>query len=153
MKVNRSVLVNAAPDRAFRAFVDEIGRWWPLAEGFAFAGDRAKDMFLEGRRGGRLYERSPDGQEFHIGTVRVYEPPARVVFTWGESTEEWVGPTEVEVTFTAQGQVVDHECAGRGRPDPVHVRGPLSPGDESDRTGTAPAGGLVVRVRPRAVDG
>jgi uncharacterized protein YndB with AHSA1/START domain len=103
MKVTRSVTVRAAPERAFRAFTEEIGRWWPLAEGFAYAGDRAQDMFLEGREGGRVYERSRDGEEFHIGTVTVYDPPSRVVFTWGEATEEWDAPTEVEVRFTEDG--------------------------------------------------
>lgn len=114
MKVTRSVTVSAAPERAFRAFVDDIGKWWPLAEGFAFAGDRAQGMFLEGRQGGRLYERSRDGQEFHIGTVRVYEPPRRLVFTWGEATEEWEGPTEVEVRFSPEGRATRVDLEHRG---------------------------------------
>jgi uncharacterized protein YndB with AHSA1/START domain len=103
MKVNRTVSVAVPPERAFRAFTEEIGKWWPLADGFAFAGDRWQDMFLESREGGRLYERSRDGKEFHIGTVTVFDPPSRVVFTWGEATEEWDQPTEVEVRFTEDG--------------------------------------------------
>jgi uncharacterized protein YndB with AHSA1/START domain len=103
MKVTRSVTVSAPPERAFRAFTEEIGRWWPLADGFAFAGDRWQDMLMEGREGGRLYERSRDGRDFHIGTVKVYDPPSRLVFTWGEATEEWAAPTEVEVRFTEEG--------------------------------------------------
>jgi uncharacterized protein YndB with AHSA1/START domain len=103
MKVTRSVTVMASADRAFTAFTEEIGRWWPLAEGFAFAGDRAKDMFLEGREGGRVYELSRDGREFPIGTVTAYDPPNRVAFTWGEATDEWDTHTEVEVRFTEEG--------------------------------------------------
>lgn len=114
MKVNRAVTVNVPPDRAFRAFTEDIGKWWPLADGFAYAGDRWQDMFLEGREGGRVYERSRDGQEFHIGTVSVYEPPSRIVFTWGEATEEWDGPTEVEVRFTEQGDATRVELEHRG---------------------------------------
>jgi uncharacterized protein YndB with AHSA1/START domain len=114
MKVNRSVTVNASPEKAFRVFVEDIGTWWPLSEGFAFAGDKWKDMILEGREGGRLFERSRDGQEFHIGTVRVYDPPNRVVFSWGEDTEEWEGPTEVEVRFSPQGEVTRVELEHRG---------------------------------------
>jgi uncharacterized protein YndB with AHSA1/START domain len=102
MKVSRSVTVSAPPERAFRAFTEEIGAWWPLADGFAFAGDRWQDMEMEGREGGRVYERSRDGRDFHIGTVKVYDPPSRLVFSWGEATQEWAGPTEVEVRFTAQ---------------------------------------------------
>jgi uncharacterized protein YndB with AHSA1/START domain len=114
MNVIRSVTVNAPPERAFRAFTEEIGTWWPLADGFAFAGDRWQDMLMEGREGGRLYERSRDGQDFHIGTVKVYDPPSRVVFTWGEATEEWGGPTEVEVRFTAEGDATRVDLEHRG---------------------------------------
>jgi uncharacterized protein YndB with AHSA1/START domain len=103
MKVTRSVTVKANPETAFRAFTEEIGAWWPLADGFAFAGDRWQDMQMEGREGGRLYERSRDGRDFHIGTVKVYDPPSRLVFTWGEATDEWAAPTEVEVRFTDEG--------------------------------------------------
>ncbi len=100
MKVNRSISVRAPRERAFRVFTEEIGTWWPLADGFAYAGDRAQDMFIEGKEGGRVYERSRDGEEFHIGSVKVFDPPSRLVFTWGEATEEWDAPTEVEVRFT-----------------------------------------------------
>jgi uncharacterized protein YndB with AHSA1/START domain len=103
MRVVRSVTVRVAPERAFAAFWQEIGAWWPLGEGFAFAGERWQDMVIEGRQGGRVYERARDGEVFHIGSVRVYEPPSRIVFTWGEATEEWDAPTEVEVRFTSEG--------------------------------------------------
>jgi uncharacterized protein YndB with AHSA1/START domain len=114
MKVTRSVTVSAPPERAFRAFTEEIGAWWPLSDGFAFAGDRWQDMLMEGREGGRLYERSRDGRDFHIGTVKVYDPPSRLVFTWGEATEEWAGPTEVEVRFTAEGEATRVDLEHRG---------------------------------------
>jgi uncharacterized protein YndB with AHSA1/START domain len=102
MKVTRSVSVGVPPERAFAIFTEEIGKWWPLAEGMAFAGDRWQDMVIEGREGGRVYERARDGEIFHIGSVIVFEPPQRLVFTWGEATEEWAGSTEVEVRFTEE---------------------------------------------------
>jgi uncharacterized protein YndB with AHSA1/START domain len=114
MIVTRSVTVRVSRERAFTAFTEEIGTWWPLAEGFAFAGDRAQDMFLEGREGGRVFERSRDGKEFHIGTVKVFDPPSRVVFTWGEATEEWNAPTEVEVRFIEQGEATRVDLEHRG---------------------------------------
>jgi uncharacterized protein YndB with AHSA1/START domain len=103
MNVRRSVTVGVPPERAFAAFTEEIGRWWPLADGMAFAGDRWQDMVIEGREGGRVYERARDGEVFHIGSVRVFDPPSRIVFTWGEATQEWEAPTEVEVRFTSEG--------------------------------------------------
>jgi uncharacterized protein YndB with AHSA1/START domain len=102
MKVNRSVSVGVPPARAFAIFTEEIGTWWPLGEGYAFAGDRWQDMVIESREGGRVYERARDGEVFHIGSVTAYEPPSRIVFTWGEATQEWAAPTEVEVRFTEE---------------------------------------------------
>jgi uncharacterized protein YndB with AHSA1/START domain len=121
MKVNRSVSVGVPPARAFAIFTGEIGTWWPLGEGFAFAGDRWQDMVIEGREGGRVYERARDGEVFHIGSVTVYEPPERIVFTWGEATEEWAAPTEVEVRFTEEGDGtrvdLEHRAFERIGPD------------------------------------
>lgn len=114
MKVNRSVTVAVPPERAFAVFTQEIGRWWPLADGFAFAGDRWQDMVIEGREGGRVYELARDGEVFHIGSVRVYEPPTRIVFTWGEATEEWAASTEVEVRFTGEGAGTRVDLEHRG---------------------------------------
>jgi uncharacterized protein YndB with AHSA1/START domain len=95
MIVRQSVTVSAPAESAFRVFTEEIGQWWPLAQGFAFLGEKAKDMILEGRVGGRLLERGTDGTEHVIGEVRTYEPPTRVGFTWNDSD----GTTEVEVRF------------------------------------------------------
>lgn len=121
MKVNRSVSVGVSPERAFAVFTGEIGTWWPLGEGFAFAGDRWQDMVIEGRQGGGVYERARDGEVFHIGSVTVYEPPERIVFTWGEATEEWAAPTEVEVRFTEEGDGtrvdLEHRAFERIGPD------------------------------------
>ena len=114
MKVTKSITVKAPVDRAFRVFTEEIGKWWPLAEGFAYAGDRWQDMFLEGREGGRVFERSRDGEDFHIGTVKVFDPPWRLVFTWGEATEEWDAPTEVEVRFVEEGDATRVDLEHRG---------------------------------------
>jgi uncharacterized protein YndB with AHSA1/START domain len=111
MIVRKSVMVNVPPDRAFRAFTDEIGQWWPLDKGFSFGGDLAKDMFMEGRQGGRLYERFSDGNEYLYGNVLAYEPPTRVVFSWPSEAAE---PTEVEVRFTPEGESTRVDLEHRG---------------------------------------
>jgi uncharacterized protein YndB with AHSA1/START domain len=110
MTVRRSVTVSVPAERAFQAFTEEIGQWWPLAQGFAFLGEKAKDMILEGRVGGRLYERGSDGTEHVIGEVRTYEPPSRVLFTWNDSD----GSTEVEVRFTQEDGATRVDLEHRG---------------------------------------
>jgi uncharacterized protein YndB with AHSA1/START domain len=65
-------------------------------------------MGFEPRVGGRVFDRTADGTESRWGRVLVYEPPARVVFSW-DITDEWQIETdlaktsEVEVTFVAEG--------------------------------------------------
>jgi uncharacterized protein YndB with AHSA1/START domain len=82
MTIRKSIKVEQPPPVAFRVFCQEIGQWWPLQQGFSFGGERAKDIFIEGRIGGRFYERFADGTEFEVGRVIDYQPPAMVAFTW-----------------------------------------------------------------------
>jgi uncharacterized protein YndB with AHSA1/START domain len=112
MIVEKSITIQKPIDVAFKVFTDEIGSWWPLKEGFSFGGDRANEMYLEGKVGGRLYERFTDGEEYVTGTVTAYDPPSRVVFTWTQP--EWEGPTEVEVRFSEEGHGTRVELVHRG---------------------------------------
>ena len=72
-----------------------------MKEGFSFGRERAEEIYLETRKGGRFYERFTDGEEFVVGHVTACEPPRRIVFTWQDP--DWEGPTEVEVRFAAEG--------------------------------------------------
>ncbi|TMA38972.1 MAG: hypothetical protein E6J79_05005, partial [Deltaproteobacteria bacterium] len=97
MTIRKSIHVNRPVERTFRLFTEAIGKWWPLKEGFSFGGSRADAIFIEGRQGGRFFERFTDGEEFDVGVVTVYAPPTRIVFTW--KPPEWEA-TEVEVRFS-----------------------------------------------------
>jgi uncharacterized protein YndB with AHSA1/START domain len=100
--IEKSVSVAASVERAFQVFTEEIHAWWPLRT-HAVDTDNSDLVVLEGREGGRLYERTPAGEEHVWGTVVVWEPPARVGYTWhpgrGDETAQ-----EVEVTFTPEGK-------------------------------------------------
>jgi uncharacterized protein YndB with AHSA1/START domain len=112
MTIRKSVHVKRPVEKTFRLFTDGIGKWWPLKEGFSFDTKRAAEIFLEGRVGGRFFERYSDGEEFEIGVVTAYAPPERIVFTF--NTPNWEAPTEVEVRFSpdADGTRVDLEHRG-----------------------------------------
>ena len=101
MIISKSIFVKRPVAAAFRHFTADIGRWWPLKEGMSFGGARAHEIFLEGRVGGRFFERYTDGEEFEVGRVTAFEPPARVAFTWRQPT--WNADTQVEVRFAAEG--------------------------------------------------
>lgn len=85
--------------RAFERFTDGLGAWWPL-HSHSRSGKAAACAF-EPRLGGRLYERTDDGEELIWGEVEVWEPPQRLGFTWrvGNVPEG----QHIEVTFTPAG--------------------------------------------------
>lgn len=125
MTIKKSIHVARPVEAAFRLFTRDIGKWWPLKDGYSFGGDRADQIHLEAREGGRFYERFSDGEEFVVGVVTACAPPSRVVFTW--KSPEWDGPTEVEVRFSAEGNGtrVDLEHRGwDGAGDAAAKRGP-----------------------------
>ena len=99
--VEKSVTVKVPVERAFEVFTDEIGRWWPLRT-HAVDTERSETVIMESHVGGRLYERTPSGEEHIWGSVVAWEPPSRIVYSWhpgrGEETAQ-----EVEVTFAAEG--------------------------------------------------
>lgn len=112
MTIRKSVTVRCAPEKAFRIFTGEIGRWWPLKRGFSYGRERAKDIFLDGYAGGRLYERFTDGTEFEVGRVIRCDPPRLIVFTW--KSPDWEAATEVEVRFSAEPEGTRVELEHRG---------------------------------------
>lgn len=105
LAVRKSVTVQAQPDRAFAAFTQEIGRWWPIAT-HVIGGKPVADVVIEPREGGRWFERAEDGSECDWGRVLAWQPPGRVVLTFEVSADWKHDPAiaaEVEVRFTAEG--------------------------------------------------
>jgi uncharacterized protein YndB with AHSA1/START domain len=100
--VEKSVTVSVPVERAFEVFTAEIGTWWPLRT-HAVDTERSETVVMEGRVGGRLYERTPPGEEHVWGTLVAWEPPNRIVYSWhpgrGEETAQ-----EVEITFGPEGE-------------------------------------------------
>jgi uncharacterized protein YndB with AHSA1/START domain len=100
--IRKSVTVEAPLEHAFRIFTEEIHTWWPLRT-HAVDTDQSDMVILEGCEGGRLFERTPGGDEHLWGTVAVWDPPHRVGYSWhpgrGADTAQ-----EVEVTFTSEGE-------------------------------------------------
>src|SRR5271168_5401316 len=101
MTIRKAIRVERSPEVVFRVFTEEIGKWWPLKEGFSFGGEKAKDIFIEGRVGGRFFERFTDGTEFEVGRITAFRPPHVVAFTWKDPS--WEAETEVEVKFAPDG--------------------------------------------------
>ncbi len=110
--VRKSVTARCSVEEAFRVFSEGVATWWPLQT--HSVGERsAKTCVLEGRMGGRFFERQEDGTEAVWGTVTAWEPPQRLAFTWhpgrAESTAQGI-----EIRFTPVGGGTRVELEHRG---------------------------------------
>ena len=110
--VRKSVFLRVAPDVAFRRFTAEVGKWWPRRT-HSLGGENVVDVVMEGRTGGRFFERQADGSEIQWGWVIAWEPPTRIVLAWhvGQAPSD---DQQVEVRFVAHdgGTRVDLEHRG-----------------------------------------
>ena len=99
--LRKTLEVKASPERAFALFTDGIADWWPLRT-HSVGEERAETVVFEPGVGGRIYERTLDGEVHVWGTVTVWEPPDRLSCTWhpgrGADTAQ-----EVEVRFEPSG--------------------------------------------------
>src|SRR5580704_15983230 len=102
--VRKELLIRASAERAFRAFTEEMGRWWPRTHHIGKS--EMRDVVLEPREGGRWYEIGVDGSQCDWGKVLTWNPPRRLVLAW-QITAAWqYDPdflTEVEIQFLEEG--------------------------------------------------
>jgi uncharacterized protein YndB with AHSA1/START domain len=122
-QIKRTIVVNAAIEHAFEVFTQRIDLWWPRTHHIGKV--EPFTAILEGREGGRWYERGADGSECEWGRVLVYAPPSRVSVSWHLNASYAYDPdpakaSRVDVTF--------HDEGGRTRVELVH--------SELDRHGT-----------------
>jgi uncharacterized protein YndB with AHSA1/START domain len=132
-----AVRVPSTPERAFRAFTDEIGQWWRPNALFPFPGGDAGALAFEGGLDGRLVERSPGGGTFVVGHIRVWEPPVRLVVSWREASFAPDQDTELRVRFDDLGD-------GETRVTVEHFGWDSIPVDHASRHGF-PLGELQLR--------
>ena len=118
MTIRKTIKVERSPEISFRLFCEEIGNWWP--KGPSFGGKELADMFIEGRIGGRFYERYVDGSEYEIGRVVAYQPPEVVAFTW--RAPSWKMATQVEVRFRPEGSGTRVELEHSGWEQAENIR-------------------------------
>jgi uncharacterized protein YndB with AHSA1/START domain len=97
--IRQSVHVDCAREDAFRLFTEGFGEWWSMA--FSSAGGTDSEFCeVEPWVGGKIFERTRSGDEHDLGTVTVWDPPARVAFTWHPAERE--GNQTVTVDFQTE---------------------------------------------------
>ncbi len=103
-------------ERAFELFTREMDTWWPLeTHGRYEEVDGAKPERIEfpDRAGGEILEHLSTGETLPWGELLVFEPPSRLVIAWKPHPRP-TPPTEVEVTFTPDGDGTRVELVHRG---------------------------------------
>ncbi len=96
--VRKATVVRSDVTHTFDTLVRTIGVWWP-AETFSAGRDRVRDVTLERRLGGGVYETWDDGTVVAWGEVKAWDPPKRFTMSWSGTPRE----TEVEFTFQELG--------------------------------------------------
>jgi hypothetical protein len=109
--IHKEITVAVPVEEAFETFTRGIGSWWPRGSHTIFK-DRLEEIVFEERAGGRVFERSADGEEGDWADVLAWEPPTRFVLRWRVNPER--GATEVEVRFAAEGGGTRVELDHRG---------------------------------------
>ncbi|WP_062355572.1 SRPBCC domain-containing protein [Herbidospora yilanensis] len=98
--IRHAVNVEADQSRTFSTFTRKLATWWPV-EAIAIEPGRVRDVCLEERVGGRIYEILDDGRERDWGHILRWDPPNLVSFTWEVIQTPTL--TEVELLFKPLG--------------------------------------------------
>ena len=91
--------VDCPQEHAFDTWTTRIGTWWPKSH--SVTGDQDLEVVLEGRLGGRIFERTPAGSEHDWGEITIWEPPARFGYLW-HLRRDRADATDVEIRFIAR---------------------------------------------------
>jgi hypothetical protein len=108
-------------EHAFEIWTARTSSWWPVTH--TVTGERGLEVVFEAREGGRIFERTPSGEEVDWGRITHWEPPRRLAYLWHIRTDR-ADATEVEINFTDLGDartLVDIEHRGWER---LGSRGP-----------------------------
>jgi uncharacterized protein YndB with AHSA1/START domain len=87
-------------EHAFSVWTSRIAQWWPTDHTVSAEDDLT--VILEGRPGGRIFERRSSGVEHDWGAVTVWEPPTRLGYTWHLNRDR-SDATLVEIRFVPHG--------------------------------------------------
>jgi uncharacterized protein YndB with AHSA1/START domain len=113
--------VRCPPEAAFALWTERTSLWWPASH--TVTADPDLDVVIEPRPGGRIFERTPIGDEHEWGRVLAWEPPRRLTYTW-HLRQDAADATEVEVTFAAADGAGTHVSIEHRGWEALGARGP-----------------------------
>ncbi|MEI6407704.1 MAG: SRPBCC domain-containing protein [Actinomycetes bacterium] len=87
-------------ERAFDLWANRIKTWWPSDH--TVSGRKDVTVILESGVGGRIFERTPEGEEHDWGEVTAWEPPQQLSYLWHLGSDR-SDATTVTVMFVPNG--------------------------------------------------
>ena len=63
--INKTIIVEASQETAFETFTRQATSWWPKSH--TIFEDKVAEIVFDERVGGRVYERSTEGEEVRLG--------------------------------------------------------------------------------------
>jgi uncharacterized protein YndB with AHSA1/START domain len=103
--------VRCSPEHAFMTWTERIAAWWPADH--TASGEPNLHVVLEGRVGGRIFERTSEGTEHDWGELIAWDPPHRLAYSW-HLRRDRADATEVEIRFSPDGERTRVEIEHRG---------------------------------------
>src|SRR5205085_2834685 len=83
-------------NHAFETWTERATAWWPPEHTVSHHPEAM--IVFEPRSGGRIFERTPDGEEFEWGEILSWDPPRRLSYRWRIATDP-AHATDVEILF------------------------------------------------------
>jgi hypothetical protein len=95
-----TVELDCSREHAFSTWVERFGDWWPRSH--VTSGDEGATVHFEPRAGGRIFERTTDGEEIEWGEVVEWDPPEVVSYQW-HIRRDRSDATDVRLSFVDRG--------------------------------------------------
>jgi uncharacterized protein YndB with AHSA1/START domain len=90
--------VDCPPERTFELWTAQTSMWWPATH--TVSAQPGLEVLIEPGVGGRIFERTPAGEEHDWGEVTAWDPPRRISYLW-HLRQDRADATEVDITFAA----------------------------------------------------
>jgi uncharacterized protein YndB with AHSA1/START domain len=94
--IRLSFEVDLPPESAFDLWVARTASWWPLSH--TVTTEPGLVVVFQAGIGGRIFERTPAGEEHDWGQITVWEPPRRLGYLWHLRADR-ADATDVEIRF------------------------------------------------------
>jgi hypothetical protein len=94
--IRRSFVVACSPEHAFTTWTGKASAWWPPEH--TVSHEKGAKIVFEPHVGGRIFERTDNGEEIDWGKITTWDPPRRVGYLWHIATDP-AGATDVDIAF------------------------------------------------------